>query len=135
MKINVGLWIDHKKAFIVAVTDEGEETRLVISTADKQLGRIDGIRSTAPYEAQMVQADGRQERKFTGKLNIFYDAIIASVSDAESILIFGPGEAKGELQKRLESKNLGGHIVGVETVDKMTDSQIAAKVRKRFLRK
>jgi hypothetical protein len=27
---------------------------------------------------------------------------------------------------------LGGRIVGVETVDKMTDRQIAAKVRQRF---
>lgn len=49
-----------------------------------------------------------------------------------SSLIFGPGEAKGELQERLEECNLGRRIVGVETVDKMTDRQIAAKVRKHF---
>jgi hypothetical protein len=59
-------------------------------------------------------------------------AIIASLRDAESILILGSGEAKGELQERLEKCNLGGRIVSVETVDKMTDRQIAAKVRKRF---
>jgi hypothetical protein len=47
-------------------------------------------------------------------------------------LIFGPGEAKGELKKRLESKGLGGRIVGVETTDKMTERQIAAKVRAYF---
>jgi hypothetical protein len=52
--------------------------------------------------------------------------------DAESILIFGPGEAKGELRKRLERNNLGGRIVAIETVDKMTDRQIAAKVRQHF---
>jgi hypothetical protein len=52
--------------------------------------------------------------------------------DAEAILIFGPGEAKGELRKRLERNNLGGRIVGMETVDKMTDRQIAAKVRRYF---
>lgn len=52
--------------------------------------------------------------------------------DAESILIFGPGEAKGEPKKRLVKNKLGGRIVGIETVDKMTDRQIAAKVRKYF---
>ena len=57
---------------------------------------------------------------------------IASIRDAESILIFGPGEAKGELKQRLETNNLGGRIVGIETVDKMTDRQIAAKVRQHF---
>jgi hypothetical protein len=47
-------------------------------------------------------------------------------------MIFGPGEAKGELEKRLVNKGLGGRVVGIETVDKMTDRQIAAKVRQRF---
>jgi len=58
--------------------------------------------------------------------------VIASIRDAESILIFGPGEAKGELKKRLEGDKLGGRIVSIETVDKMTDRQIAAKVRQHF---
>ena len=55
------------------------------------------------------------------------------IRDAESILIFGPGEAKGELKKRLERGKLSGRIVGVETIDEMTDHQIAMKVRQYFL--
>jgi radical SAM superfamily enzyme YgiQ (UPF0313 family) len=47
---------------------------------------------------------------------------------------FAPGEAKGELKKRIESKRLHGRIVGVETVDEMTDPQIAVKVRNHFLK-
>jgi hypothetical protein len=47
-------------------------------------------------------------------------------------MIFGPGEAKGELQERLEKCNLGGRIVSDETVDKMTDRKIEAKVQKRY---
>ena len=81
---------------------------------------------------KQVPADDSRQRTFTGHLNIYYDAVIACIRDAESILIFGPGEAKDELKKRLERNNLGGRIVGIETVDKMTDRQIAAKVRQRF---
>jgi len=44
----------------------------------------------------------------------------------------GPGKAKRELGKRLESQRLGGCIVSIETVDKMTDRQIASKVRQHF---
>jgi hypothetical protein len=40
---------------------------------------------------------------------------------------------KGELKKHLELEGLGGRIVGIETTDKMTDPQIAAKVRQYFL--
>ncbi len=39
MKTKVGLWIDHRKAIIVAVTDKGEETALIISKVEKQLRR------------------------------------------------------------------------------------------------
>jgi len=132
MRTKVGLWIDHRKALIVAVTDKGEEIRLIISKVEKQPGRSGGIRSTASYEPQQVPADDSRERKFTGHLNIYYNAVIACIRDAESILIFGPGEAKGELKKRLIRNKLGGRIVGIETIDRMTDRQIAAKVRGYF---
>ena len=133
MKTTVGLWIDHSKAVIVALTDEAEEIKLIImSKVEKQPGRLGGIRSKTPYESQLVRADDSRQRKLTGHLSIYYDAVIACIRDAESILIFGPGEAKGELKKRLETKKLSGRIVGIETIDKMTDRQITAKVRKYF---
>jgi hypothetical protein len=105
MRTKVGLWIDHKKAVIVAISDKGEEMSVII------------------------------QRPQTGKLNIYYDAVIACIRDEESILIFGPDEANIELKKRLEGNDLGERIVGVETVDNITDRQIAAKVRQHFLKK
>jgi hypothetical protein len=132
MGTKVGLWIDHRKAMIVAVTDKGEEARLIISKAEKQLRRSGDSPLKGSYEKLQVPADDSRQKTFTGHLNIYYDAVIAAMRDAESILIFGPGEAKGELRKRLERNNLGGRIVAFETVDKMTDRQIAAKVRQHF---
>ena len=132
MRTRVGLWIDHRKAVIVAVTATGEATSLLISRVDKQLGRPGGIRSTTSYESQLVPADDRQERRLTGLYGIYYDAVIASIRGAESILILGPGEAKGELKKRLKKDRLDGRIVGIETADKMTDRQVSAKIREYF---
>jgi len=132
MRTRVGLWIDHRKAIIVAVTDKGEEIGLIISKVEKQLRRSGDSPLRGPYESQKVPASDSRQKTFTGHLNIYYDAVIACIRGAESILIFGPGEAKGELKERLEKKNLGGRIVGIETVDKMTDRQIAAKVRQYF---
>ena len=132
MKTTVGLWIDHKKAIIVAVTNRGEEIGLIISKAEKQLRRSGDSPLKGPYDPLQVPASDSRQRRLTGHLNIFYDAVIASIRDAEAILIFGPGDAKDELKKRLKKNNLGGRIAGLETVDKMTDRQIAAKVRKYF---
>ena len=132
MGAKVGLWIDHRKAIIVAVTDKGEEIGLIISKAEKQRRRSGDSPLKGPYEPLQVPADDSRQKTFTGHLNLYYNAVIAGIRDAESILIFGPGEAKGELQKRLKRNNLGGRIVGIKTVDKMTDRQIAAKVRQYF---
>jgi len=127
-----GVWIDHRKAVIVILTDEGQKTRLVISKSERQLRRSGDSPLKGSFEPQLVPQDDRRQRTLTGQLSIHYDAVVACIRDAESILIFGPGEAKGELKARLERDNLGGRIVGVETVDKMTDRQITAKVRQRF---
>jgi len=132
MKPKVGLWIDHRKAIVVTVTEKGEEINEIISEVEKQPRRSGDSPLKGTYEAHQVPADDSLQRTFTGELNIYYDAVIAYIRDAESILIFGPGEAKDELKKRLEGNNLGVHVVGIETVDKMTDHQIAAKIRQRF---
>ena len=132
MRTKVGLWIDHKKAIVVAITDKGEEARLVISKVERQLRRSGDSPLEGAYDKAQAPARNSRQRTFTSRLNIYYDAVVACIRDAEAILIFGPGEAKGELKKRLKKGNLIGRIVGMETVDKMTDHQIAAKVRQHF---
>ncbi|MGB2862807.1 MAG: hypothetical protein WBC05_05720 [Sedimentisphaerales bacterium] len=128
MKRRVGLWIDHRKAVIVSVSDEGGETKQIRSNLEKPVRPPGSARSKAGY-----QPEDHRDRQFVGHLNVYYDEVISCIRDAESILILGPGEAKGEIKKRIESKKLPGRIVGIETVDKMTDRQIAAKVRQYFL--
>ena len=124
MKKQVGLWIDHKETVFVFITDKGEETKRLASNLEKHVrfsgGALDG------------SAEDMQDRRFTGHLSKYYDAVIADIRDAESILIFGPGEAKVELKKQLESEGLEARIVATETADKMSDRQIVAKVRQRF---
>lgn len=78
-------------------------------------------------------ADDIRQSVLMEYLKRYYDEAISSISSAESILIFGPGEAKGELKKRLENDNYGEKIVNVKTSDNMTDPQIVAKVRNYFL--
>jgi hypothetical protein len=127
VKSKVGLWIDHRKAVIVIVTDEGEETKQITSDMEKRVRFSSGA-------SEDGSAEDMRDRQFENHLNSYYDDVIACLREAESIQIFGPGEAKGELETRLENVGLKGRIVEIETVDKMTDRQIAAKVRQRFLK-
>jgi len=132
MKTQAGLWIDHKKAVVVTVTDKGEDTKQVTSGVETQLRRSSDSPLKGSFEAQQVPADDSRQNVLTGQLNGFYDEVIASVREVEAIFIFGPGEAKDELKKRLDKIKLGGRVVAVEAADKMSDRQVAAKVRERF---
>jgi hypothetical protein len=128
-----GLWIDHQKAVIVTVSKAGETTKLVESNAGKHV-RYSGGPSSGTHGSREGAGEDTRERHFEGQLSKYYEDVIASIRDAEGILIFGPGEAKAEMKKHLERAGFGARIVGVETADKMTDHQIAAKTRERFAR-
>jgi len=123
MKKHAGLWIDHRKAVIVIVTDEGETFSEIPSNMEKR------VRFTGGTASDLGSTEDVRDRQFGNHLNSYYDRVVAVLRGADSIQIFGPGEAKGELSKRLEHEELKGHVLSVETVDKMTDRQIAAKVR------
>lgn len=132
VKTKVGLWLDHREAVIVFISAQEELIKKIQSSAEKHTGRINGVRSTASYPAQQVPADDRRQSFFTGHLNNYYEEIITCIGDADSILIFGPGEAKGELKKRIEKIKPNDRICAVESADKMTDRQITSKVREYF---
>lgn len=135
MNTKIGLWLDHRKAVIVIETSIGEEIQTVWSHADKQPGRVDGERVNEPFESNMVQADDVRERRFASHLTHYYQEIAALVQDADSLFIFGPGEAKGELRKYLQPALPKSCRVHVETADKLTDTLIAARVRSYFQHK
>jgi len=133
MKTLAGLWIDHREAVIVFLSEKGQETRRIKSHVEKQLRRSDRSSSSAPFAAQMVPADDSREREYTGHLANYYDEVISCLRPAKAILLFGPGEAKGELKMRIERNKLDLRITRSETMDKMTEPQISQKVRKHYL--
>jgi hypothetical protein len=127
-----GLWVDHRQAIVILLSGKKTETRRIESKSEKQLRRTGDSPLKGSYEAQSVPADDSQEVKLTDALNNYYDEVITCLTGVDSILLFGPGEAKGELQRRMAACNLEKRIVGIETTDKMTENQIAAKVKQYF---
>jgi hypothetical protein len=121
----VGIWLDRNKAVIVSI-DDGITGRAII-TSDME--------HYALY-SEIVPGDGTSEdprdKRFWNHLGEYYEKIIANIRDAEEIQIFGPEDAKYELQKYLETSGLADRIVSVEKADKMSDQQITTKVERRF---
>lgn len=128
MKKNIGLWIDHRVAVIVELTDNGEQISRIKSDTEKQIRFEGGSRKDGLQTTESVR-----DKKLDTQLGNYFDDIIAHIRGAEEIQIFGPGDAKNELAKHLEKKGFKERIVDIETMDNMTDNQIAAKVREHFL--
>jgi hypothetical protein len=127
------MWVDHRKAVIVVLTAAGEKIKRISSTVEKQLRRS-GEPGLGSFEPQEVPADDSRQRGYTGHLARYYDAIISHVDGCESILIFGPGEAKGELKQRFDIHPDAVRNLALQTADKMTEPQIVAMVRDYFHR-
>ena len=86
-----------------------------------------------PYGPQEAVAEGKIEKRYHQELRRYYRQIVEAVRSGDEFIILGPVEAKIELKKEAEAdKSVVEKLVGIETVDKMTDRQIAAKVRKNF---
>jgi hypothetical protein len=129
---SAGIWVDHRRALVVMLSADGEHTTLILSRVETHPERGGDSPLKGRYEAHSVPADDRRQRALTGELNVYYDAVIAAVRGYENVFIFGPGEAKDELHRRLVEAKVGESVAAVEAADKMTDREVIAKVREHF---
>ncbi|MBE0687291.1 MAG: hypothetical protein IH585_14975 [Anaerolineaceae bacterium] len=131
MERKVGLWINHLKAVIVSISNKKIYIREIISNIEKQ--------SPAPksdiIDSPVKNSENLHNPQSEILLDRYYNVIISLINNAESIWIFGPDDAKVELEDCLRTAGFGARVVGIETVAEMTNRQLALKVQQRFLRK
>ena len=124
MSYVAGIWIDHEKAVIVSASGDLVTTKTLTSDVE-------------PHPRYSGQQDGEGEKKYEARhqqgLERYYDEVIGRLGQPEALLIFGPGEAKLELDARLSrSKDPRSPAVDIEASDRLTEPQIVAKVREHF---
>jgi hypothetical protein len=124
MRTKVGLWIDHRQALIVSLSERGEQTQRVTSASSNRESEGHG-------ESQRSAVGGADETGAEDR-DSYYDRVLQHLGDAEAVLIFGPGESTRELEGRLQKQYRTGRIVGVGIAEEMTPRQIAAELRQRF---
>jgi len=120
----VGLWIDVEKALIVSATERGINIDLVNSDIDSCRWQMDVWELPAAIRKRLSDE----------QLGLFYETVSTRILDARSIQIFGPGDAKSELRRRLSTDDFAGTIIGFESAKRMSESQIFTKVRNAQLR-
>ena len=135
MNQNIGLWIDHKQAFLiwqdrkkVEVIPSNLEPRTHFSGTHISSRTRSGGRYTQSLDSEL-----RYNDRYNNQLSKYYEKVIDQIKNADSIFIMGPGEAKLELEKALRKhKDLARKLFQVETADKMTKNQMVAKAKEFF---
>ena len=128
MDRNVGLWIDHKQAYLIWNEDGKVE---VIPSRIEPPAHYSGGTQLGGKQNQKADIEARRSDRFRLQINKYYQQVMTAIKDASSIFVMGPGEAKVEFQKAIKkSKDLHKRLLKVETTDKMTKNQMVAYVRK-----
>ncbi len=124
MSGHAGIWIDHRTAVIV-LASEGQVTATTLPSDVAGHPHFGG--------SQVGGGEKKYEERHRQQLDQFFDRVIAAIQPAGEILIFGPGEAKQQLQKRMAGVSaLARATVTVETTDDLTEPQIVARVKRHY---
>ena len=134
MKRKVGIWIDRKKAVIIAIggTEEEikEKTRTIFSGVERRIRPEAGDKAKKPFGPSEAILYNKEDRRFAQQIEKYFEQVRKAIKDANCIYIAGPGEAKIEFKKYLEkTPEIAQRIKQIEAVDKLTDRQFAAMVR------
>ena len=132
MKKQVGIWIDTKKAIIVALDGHKEEkiTEIDSDVENSVYHNKEGNKGTfsgSHHSDSETKFDNRKKEE----MDYYLKTVIANVKDSDYLYIFGPAETKIKLEQKIhDEKSLGKiNLKAVETADNMTLNEIVAKVK------
>lgn len=133
LKPYLGVWIDHREAYLIWADEEGN-TEVQHAAADyperakrrHQATSAGGVYGGVAPHASLAEKQKREAKRFQ-------ERIFKAIRTADNVLVFGPGQAKKELVARLEEhKDFNGRVRGVESAERMSEGQMAARVREFF---
>ncbi len=133
MKKKIGIWIDHKEAILVSLEGDRTTVERIESNAESAFRPSGGRKAGGTSVAQSVSKEQKAEERRKHQFHNFYQMVIKKAGKADNLFIFGPGEAKHELEKEIQ-KIKGQHdkIAAVKPSDRLTENQIVAKVKSFF---
>ena len=130
----LGIWLDHRQAYLIWMDEQGvAEVRHTEAApaeggekADRTVAGKTGVYGAVAPHTTVEQKRRQQARRL-------YDRIIRTMRGGPQVYVFGPGQAKKELQSRLsEHKEFSGRVVAAESAGKMSEAQMVARVKKFF---
>ena len=118
----IGIWMDHQNANLIEFTRDPMETKTIHSkfTHDAK-------------ENSLQQGENKMHTKEQHQHAEYYKAIGEVIHQYESVVLFGPTDAKVELYNILKADHHFSQVrIQVKQADKMTENQQHAFVKEFF---
>ncbi len=118
----VGVWIDHKQAYIIGTQDRKNNGDYQVISHIKSKRHSDHSSSEVAHHNKVAQEVGQM-----------YEAVMGHLVSEDAIYICGPGSAQEELRNimTVDHRFLKKEIV-IGTSDHPTDNQRIAEIRDHF---
>ncbi len=132
MSTPIGVWIDHRRAFLVLLNQVANSIT-IYSDASRRPAAPGDPDAPSPFGPKDIIPEDRINRRYKQHLEKYYDRVAKALGNCQKIYIIGPGEAKYELKSHLLRDAKGSSLaIELENGDKMTEGQIIARVREHF---
>lgn len=133
MKKQTGIWIDTARAVFIQLEEKDAKLKEILSDIENSIHHEgEGQKGSFMGSTHINNEKGIFERK-KQQVDRYLDEVVDQLRGANEIYIFGPGEIKKHLEKKIKDhRELASSLLSVETSDSMTDNQLIAKVKDFF---
>jgi len=132
MEKQVGIWIDAKKAIIVALEGHKEEkiTEIDSEVENRMYHNKESNKGTFSGNHHS-DSETKFENRKNEQMDYYLEAVLNNIKNSDYLYIFGPAETKLKLEQKIRNeKSLSKiNLKAVETSDSMTLNQIVAQVK------
>lgn len=125
-ELNVAIWLDQESACIIRINEEAEPTMEKIKSGVESRIRYSGEgKVSARFGQSFIDDQEKKQRRQRHQRRRYFKTIIGCIQNVDFVYLFGPGEAKEELNNAMEAdQNFQGTAVAIESADRMTEKQM-----------
>jgi len=131
----VGVWLDERTAYIIAINDPGEPTiERIVSNVESRVRNPGGVKRYAHFGTTYSNEEGRKQRRQKHERERYFQKLIDTIHDADYIYLFGPGQAKEELNNKIEKDHsILGKSIQIVKAGRLTKNQMIEQVREYYI--
>jgi hypothetical protein len=124
-----GIWLDLKKAYIISITGESYPVIEKIRSEVESRLRIPGESKVfSRFGHSIIDDQVKKQRRQEHQRHRYFIKIMDSIKGADYIYLFGPSDARHELNNEIKSNHLiKGKVVAIKSANRMTQEHMVCE--------